>query len=218
MNAKNIINAFNNEIKSFNTAIRFEFDTAKLTPEKVSAAPDKKDMSEEAKAIRKTIKAAERKNELISDCKAICERFSIVDVKGKNIPAYRAAIMSAAPMVDVNGIAVKLVKLPSYLKNDVKEYNEAFAIAPASWIETILLAAENAEGKQISDYNVTVAPVVSEGEVIEAASGDVVNAKGDKVDTANIFAIWSKEAKINNIANAVGNAAKAASKAEQKAK
>ena len=148
----------------------------------------------------------------------ICERFGIVDVKGKNIPTYRAAIMASAPMIDANGVAVKFAKLPSYLKNEIKAYNEVFAVVNCSWIETIIAAAENESGKQMCDYNVTTAPTISEGEIIESASGDIVNAKGEKIDGANIFAIWDNEAKINNIANAVGNAAKVASKAEQKAK
>lgn len=220
MNAKNIINAFNNEVKSFNTAIRFVYETSKVTTEKIAAAPAKDDMSDDAKALRKAIKASEKKNALIADCIAIVDAFNITanDMKGKAIQSLRNRIIEKTPMIDVNGVAVKMAKLPSYLKNEVNGYNEVFTIVPASWIETIIAAAENVDGIQKSEYNVTVAPVVAEGEIVEGASGDIVNAKGEKIETSNIFEIWNKEAKINNIANAVGNAAKAASKAEQKAK
>lgn len=223
MNAKNIINAFYNEVKSFNTAIRFVYETSKATTEKIAAAPAKEDQSDEAKALRKAIKAAEKKNELIADCIAIVTAFNVTanDMKGKAIQALRNKIIEKTPMIDVNGVAVKMAKLPAYLKNEVSGYNEVFTIVPASWIETIIAAAENVEGNQNYGYNVTVAPVVSEGEIIEGASGDLVNEKGYVIcdnKKYSIFGIWEKEAKINNIANAVGNAAKAASKAEQKAK
>lgn len=217
MNAKNIISAFNNEVKSFNTAIRFVFDTAKEASEKIPAAPAKDDQTEEAKKLRKDIKAAEKKNAIIADCTSIVDTFSITanDIKGKAIKALRDKIMERVPMTDVNGYAVKMVKLPSYLKSEIADYANVFAVTPASWIETIITAAENAEGVKLTGYNVTLAPVVSEGDVTESASGDIVNAKGELVESGKIFDTWNKIARCKNIANAAGRVATNATFAEE---
>lgn len=204
MNAKNIISAFNNEVKSFNSAIRFIYDTAKLASAKVPASPEKNDQSSEAKELRNAIKAAERTNELIADCKAICNRFHIVDVKAKSIPTYRENILKNAPMLDVNGNGVKLVKLPSYLKNEIADYTNVFAVANTTWIELIIAATENAEGKQVAGLNVTISPTIENGEVSEGANGDIVNCKGETLESAAIFEKWNKLASYKNIANAAG--------------
>lgn len=206
MNAKNIINAFNNEVKSFNTAIRFVFETAALKAEKIPAAPAKDDKTDEAKTLRAEIKKIENANNVIKDCIAIVERFNITvnDLKSKSIKALRDKILSNVPMLDVNGCAVKLAKLPAYLKDDVTDYKEIFTVVPASWIETIIAACEDIGNNQITGYNVTVNPIVENGEIIEGASGDIVDAKGNKVDSAKIFKVWDKIACYKNIANAAG--------------
>lgn len=220
MNAKNIINAFNAEVQSFNAAVRFIFETSKTTAVNVPAAPAKEDKSEEAKNARKNIKNAENVNAVISDCKNIVDAFGITaaDLKGKAIKSLREKIMQHAPAVDAEGRAVKFVKLPAYLKDEINSYSEVFAVVPASWIETIIASAENVDGEQKTGYNVTAAPVVAEGELTESAAGDVVNAKGEKVESSAIFAKWDKVATYRNISNAEGRAVASATYNELKSK
>lgn len=209
MNAKNIITAFNNEVKSFNTAIRFVFETAALKAEKIPAAPAKDDRSEEAKALRKSIKKNERYNAIIDDCRAIVAAFNITsnDIKGKQIKALRDRIVAKAPLIDTEGRAVKMVKMPSYLKTEIADYSKVFAVAPASWIETIIAATENTTGKQVAGLSITAAPVVSEGKLTESASGDIVDANAEMSEKATaIFETWNRIATYKNIANSAGRA------------
>lgn len=219
INAASILKAFNAYNNSFNAAIRYIFDLSKESECKVPAAPAKDDKSEEAKQLKKEIKAAEAKNAIIADAKRIVETFAITanDIKGKGIAALRAKIVSRIPNVSETGAAIKFAKLPSYLKSEIKDYATIFQVVPASWIEAICAATDNTEGIR-NEYGLTCAPVVEEGELICPASGDLVNAKGEKIETQANFMIWEKEATINNIANAAGRATTQATKAELKAK
>lgn len=218
INSQNILSSFNSYNKSFNAAIRFIFDLSKETANKVPASPTKDDKSEEAKALRKEIKSIEAKNAIIADAKRIVETFSITanDIKDKSIFSLRKKIMDRVPNVDENGRPVKFVKLPSYLKGDLKDYATIMQVVPASWIEAICSATDNVDGKK-ETYNLTIAPIIEEGKLLESACGDLVNAKGEKVASESIFAVWDKEATINNIANAAGRVTVEATKKELKA-
>lgn len=217
-NVSNLLSSFNAYNNSFASAIRYIADVAKETEGKIPSSPEKGDKTQEAKQLRKDIKAMEKKNNLIADCKRIVETFAITanDIKSKGIPALRAKIMDKAPFVDENGKAVKFAKLPSYLKSEIKDYANIMQVVHANWIETICAAAENEEGKRVV-YNLTIPPVIEEGEITESASGDLVNTKGEIIETESIFAAWNKEATINNIANAAGREKAKETKAELKA-
>lgn len=219
INSANILSAFTNFNKSFNAAIRYIYDTAKEVPAKVPAAPGKEDKSAEAKNLRKDIKAAEVKNAMIDDCKRIIDTFNVTanDLKAKSIGALRAKFLARIPNVDEGGHAVKFAKLPAYLKSEVKDYATIFQVAPASWIEAICAAAENEEGKR-NEYILTNPPVIEEGVLTCPPTGDIVNASGNVIDSAKIFAVWCREATINNIANAAGREKAQATKKELKAK
>lgn len=219
INTSALLNSFKAYNNSFNAAIRYIFDLSKESPAKIPASPAKDDKSETAKALRKEIKAIEANNAIIADAKRIVETFAITanDIKDKAISALRNKIVAKLPNVDETGAAVKFAKLPSYLKNEVKEYATTLQVVPASWIEAICAATDNVEGYR-KEYTVTLPPVIEEGKVIEGASGNIVNAKCEIIGSDTIFAIWNKEAKINNIANAAGRATTQATKAELKAK
>lgn len=218
INASAILNAFNNYNKSFNAAIRYIFDMAKEAETKTPASPAKDDKSEEAKALRKEIKAVEAKNAIIADCKKIVAEFAITanDIKGKGINALYSKVTARIPNVDENGKAVKFAKLPSYLKSEIKDYATIMQVVPASWIESICAATDNTECKR-NEYVLTCAPIIEEGVLTIPTSGDIVNTKGEKIETAKIFATWEKEAKINNISNAAGREKAKETKAELKA-
>lgn len=217
VNVKNLLSSFNQYNNSFNAAIRFVFDAAKETEGKIPASPKKGDKTSEAEQLRKDIKAMENKNTLIADCKRIVETFAITanDIKGKSISALRAKIMDKVPNVDENGKAVKFVKLPSYLKNEIHDYAATMQVVPSTWIEAICDAAENEDNIR-NEYVLTCAPIVEDGEVTSEASGDIVNEKGEKVETSSIFEKWNMEAKINNISNAAGREKAKETKAELK--
>lgn len=219
INVANLLNSFRNYNNSFNAAIRYIYDLSKESANKVPASPAKDDKSETAKTLRKEIKAIENKNAVITDCKRIVESFAITanDIKGKAISALRAKIVDRLPNVDETGKPVKFSKLPSYLKSEIKDYATVMQVVPASWIEAICAATDN-KGEIRVVYNITTAPIIAEGEIIEGASGDLVNTNGEIVGSDNIFAIWNKEATINNIANAAGRAKTQETKAELKAK
>lgn len=219
INAIAILNAFNSYNKSFNSAIRYIFDLSKESESKIPAAPAKDDKSETAKNLRKEIKAIEAKNAIINDAKRIVDTFNITanDIKDKSIFSLRKKIMERVPNVDENGRPVKFVKLPSYLKSEIKDYATIMQVVPASWIEAICDAAEN-KGEIRVVYNITIAPIIAEGKLLESACGDLVNTKGEIVGNEKIFALWNKEATINNIANAAGRVTVEATKKELKAK
>lgn len=209
MNANNIKQAFNNEIKSFNTAIRFVFETSKAAPVKTPAMPEKDDNSAGAKQLRKDAKQVAKNNELISDCKQIVDTFNITanDLKSKAIKTLRDKVLARAPRLSAEGYTVKFVKLDGILK-DTEGYKDTFKVVPENWIDTIISATLNTDGVRIEGLQVTVPPVVKDGEIIEAASGDLVNANGDVIESAKIFARWNELAMYNNIANRAGNEVK----------
>lgn len=222
INAASILKAFNAYNNSFNAAIRYIFDLSKENECKVPAAPAKDDKSEEAKQLKKEIKEAEAKNAIIADAKRIVESFAITanDIKGKGIAALRAKIVARIPNVDETGSAIKFAKLPSYLKNEIKDYATIFQVVPAFWIEAICAATDNADGKR-KEYTLTCAPIIEEGVLTFPACGDLVDTEGYVLDSdykCKIFSNWNKEATINNIANAAGRATTQATKAELKAK
>lgn len=221
INAANMVAAFGEFNKSFNAAIRFIFDLSKEAAAKVPAAPAKDDESDEAKALRKEIKAAERKNAIIADAKKIVAAFNITanDIKSKAIEPLRKKIMDRVPAVDENGRAVKFVKLPAYLRSEIKDYSKAFQVAPASWIESICMAADTEKERGDGYYNVTTPPVIAEGVIDEVAHGDLVNERGHVLIESQkyeIFDKWEKEAKINNISAAAGRETAKLKKAELK--
>lgn len=218
INVANLLNSFRNYNNSFNAAIRYIYDLSKESANKVPASPAKDDKSEEAKQLRKDIKAIEAKNAIISDAKRIVDTFSITanDIKGKAICALRNKIVALIPNVDEEGNAVKFVKLPSYLKNEVKDYANVLQVVPASWIEAICMATDNTEGKR-NEYMQTISPCIVDGELISGSRGNIVNTKGEIVASEAIFATWDKEATINNISNASGREYAKNVKAELKA-
>lgn len=218
INTSAILNSFKAYNNSFNAAIRYIFDLSKESANKVPASPAKDDKSEEAKQLRKDIKAIEANNAIIADAKKIVETFNITanDIKGKAICALRNKIAERIPNVDENRKAVKFVKLPSYLKNEITEYAATFQVVPATWIEAICMATDNTDGKR-NEYMQTISPCIVDGELIAGARGDLANAKGEIVGSDTIFATWNREAKIRNIANAVGRDATNKSIADQKA-
>lgn len=219
INASALLNSFKAYNNSFNAAIRYIFDLSKESENKVPAAPAKDDKSEEAKALRKEIKSIEANNAIIADAKRIVETFAITanDIKGKAISALRAKIVERIPNVDENGTAVKFAKLPSYLKNEIKDHATIMQVVSASWIEAICAATDNTEGK-CNEYMQTISPCIVDGELIAGARGSIVNTKGEIVASDAIFATWDKEATINNISNASGREHAKAVKAELKAK
>lgn len=221
INAANMAAAFGEFNKSFNAAIRFIFDLSKEASAKVPEAPAKDDESDEAKALRREIKTAEKKNAIIGDAKKIVAAFDITanDIKSKGVSDLRSKIMARVPAVDESGRAVKFVKLPAYLKSEVKDYAKIYQVIHASWIESICIAADSETERGEGFYNVTTPPVVTEGLIEETASGDLVNEMGHVIlgpQISEIFDKWGKEAKINNISAAAGRETAKLKKAELK--
>lgn len=221
INAANMVAAFGEFNKSFNAAIRFIFDLSKEAAAKVPAAPAKDDDSGEAKNLRKEIKAAEKKNAIIADAKKIIAAFNVTanDIKSKGILDLRDKIMARVPAVDENGRAVKFIKLPAYLKIEIKDYSKVFQVIPASWIESICMAADSEKERGEGYYNVTTPPVIADGVIDEVAHGDLVNERGHVLadpQKYEIFDKWEKEAKINNISAAAGRETAKMKKAELK--
>lgn len=217
INASALLNSFKAYNNSFNAAIRYIYDVAKESASKVPASPAKDDKSEEAKALRKEIKTIESNNAIIADAKRIVETFHITanDIKGKAISALRNKIVERIPNVDEAGNAVKFAKLPSYLKSEIKDYATTLQVVPATWIEAICAATDNTDGTR-NEYMQTISPCIVDGDLIAGARGNIVNAKSEIVASDSIFATWDKEAKIRNIANAVGRDATNKSIEEQK--
>lgn len=218
INAVNLLASFRAYNNTFNSAIRYIFDLAKESDVKVPSAPAKDDKSAEAKALKAEIKKAEKQNAIIADAKRIVETFAITanDIKGKAICALRNKIVEKLPYVDAEGRAVKFDKLPSYLKSEIKDYATIMQVVPATWIEAIAAATDNAEGVR-KEYVLTTAPVIEEGKIVEISTGDIVNVNGERIEYGwKVQEIWNNEAKINNIANAAGRATTQATKAELK--
>lgn len=213
---QNITAAYNQYATSFNAAMRWIADMAKEAKKQVPAKPAKGVAEAEAKLINKAIRDANTHNNIVDDCSAVVEVFCITanDLKSKGISALRNKVAARFPNVDKSGNAVRFAAMPSYLKGEIDA--NALRIVPASWIEAIFAAAENATEIKRT-YNLTIAPEVEDGKVTENAKGDIVNAKGEVIDGAKILATWDALAAIENAGNAAGRVSKTATVSELKA-
>lgn len=223
INAKKLSAAFGNFNRSYAAAIRFIFEKAGETEAELPAAPTRGDNSPEAKALKEAIKAANDNNAVIAACKAIVSAFNITakDMKSnKTESELRGRIVPFIPYKSTEGVAVTFAPLPAYLKKAVDSTAKDYMIVvPATWIETIALAAGNVEANNpAKTYTVTLAPDVEEGIITDGASGDIVDKNGETVDTRKVFAVWESEAIIRNISGAAGRAARQAAEATERAK
>lgn len=128
-------------------------------------------------------------------------------MQAKNIGTLRASIVEAYPYHDNAGICVTLGVLPGYMRDIHKD---AATIVPADWITIISEAAAAITSKpEHRTYTMTIKPLVSEGNIIEPASGAIVTATGDPhPDSETILAEWNRLAIVNYRANRAAAAAK----------
>lgn len=207
ININAIVNGMKSEYakacKSLNYALRFVLDMAKESAKEVPAAPAKDDTSDAAKALRAEIKSVNTYNTIIAAAKEIVSVFALTSnsLKKNAIGEVRANIIARYPMQTESGVCVTLANLPDYIRTD---YKGCYIVTPATWIEVLTRAAKNVDGDVRKDYILTVAPVTIDGTTIPA-EGDIVDAKGNKVDNVDeILAKWTKLAPIKSEARKVG--------------
>lgn len=210
INVNNLVSAYNVYNSGFNTTLRFIIETAAADRVAVPATPTKNMGDDEARARRAEIRRAKYANRAIDDCIQICAALDITAASLKKAPAkaLREAVLARLPYVAAaTGHAVVKYNLPTYLTD---EHVDVFGIRAASWLEAFAAAAENTDGTR-REYELTAAPVIEAGNLIEAARGAIVDGTMNVVANVDaVLATWTRLAPVNSAAGKVGREAKSA--------
>lgn len=199
---------------SYIVAMRYIIETANTDYKQVPAAPTKDNTGHEAAAIRTAIRAAKKHNERINAAKSIVEKYNIdtTDTSNKALSSYRNTILSDVPYTaNIEGrvINVMLKNVPTTAKTLNIDTDNIRIIVEATWIDTIIAAANNNENIHVVFDSLTEAPTVTAGELKKIAAGPIVDVNGNIIPNIEDFLTkWNDGAIMNNLANSDAKAAK----------